>query len=278
MQPIAVLSGDKRQHYIVSYLNNHGYPAYIKTNLDFNDDTSIVCGMPFTKDNEYINCDLYSSYPIDTFIKLLKPGQLVFSGNIPPKTTNALKEKDVKTIDLLDNDYVVWNNAALTAEGLIAQIINNTDYSIQNANVLIIGFGKCGINIASRLQSLNSYVYIYDHTQEHLSFAKSLGYGCIAYEQLYDKLSIFDIVINTVPSQVLQEQHLAVLNNSCSIFDISSKPYGFVKKQIDDKNLSLITCPGIPGKTAPKSAGELIAQSIISYLERNGVNDLRLQR
>ena len=40
--------------------------------------------------------------------------------------------------------------------------------------------------------------------------------------------------------------------------------------------LSLVTCPGLPGKTAPKSAGELIAKSIISYLERTGENGTQL--
>ena len=47
-------------------------------------------------------------------------------------------------------------------------------------------------------------------------------------------------------------------------------------KLVKKYKLSLVTCPGLPGKTAPKSAGELIAKSIISYLERTGENGTQL--
>ena len=48
---------------------------------------------------------------------------------------------------------------------------------------------------------------------------------------------------------------------------------GSIKIYQCKNHLSLITCPGIPGATAPKNAGELIAKSIISYLERTEINE-----
>ena len=100
----------------------------------------------------------------------------------------------------------------LTAEGLIGEIIKNTDFSLNNSKVLILGFGKCGTNIASRLFNLN-----------------------------------------------------------CVLFEIAGYPYGFDKKLSEKYGISLITCSGLPGKTAPKAAGELIAKSIISYLKQKGL-------
>ena len=92
MKNIAVLSGDKRQIYANSYLNNNGFCSYIKNNFDFNEDAYILCGTPFSKDSLYLNCDLYSSFPISTFIALLKPGQTVFAGNISSDVTTSLKK------------------------------------------------------------------------------------------------------------------------------------------------------------------------------------------
>ena len=43
MKPIAVLSGDKRQKYILNYLKTHGYNAYLKSTMDFNNDDILVC-------------------------------------------------------------------------------------------------------------------------------------------------------------------------------------------------------------------------------------------
>ena len=42
MKPIAILSGDKRQKYILKYLKTHGYNAYLKSTMDFNNDAILV--------------------------------------------------------------------------------------------------------------------------------------------------------------------------------------------------------------------------------------------
>ena len=97
MKNIAVLSGDKRQIYANSYLNNNGFCSYIKNNFDINEDAYILCGTPFSKDSLYLNFDLYSSFPISTFIALLKPGQTVFAGNISSDVTTSLKKKNIKS-------------------------------------------------------------------------------------------------------------------------------------------------------------------------------------
>lgn len=272
MNTLAILSGDNRQLFAKEYLNNHNYKAYIKTNFDFNDDSIIVCNTPFTKNEKYINCDFYSSFPIDTFLGLLKPGQIVFGGSIPNWIIEEGTKKGVILIDVLDNDDVVWNNAALTAEGLVAKIIFNTDFALNGSNILILGFGKCGTNIASRLNAFNCRVTIYDHTPVHLSQAQSYGYDILEYSDFNESLKNFDIIINTVPSEIFTDFHMSLLKNECVLFEIASKPYGLNKELVKKYNLSLITSPGLPGVTAPKSAGELIAKSIISYLERTGIN------
>ncbi len=275
MKKFAILSVDKRQQYIKDFLTKSGADAYIKTTMDFNNDDYIVCGTPFSKNNEYLNCDFYSSYPIKTFSSLLKPRQIVFGGNIPKSVIDI---NNVKFVDVLADENVVWNNSMLTAEGLISKIIENTDYSICNSCCLIIGFGKCGTNIASRLQLLGCEVTIYDHTPAHLSQAESFGYKTQVYENLIYNINNFDFIINTVENPVLKQEHFIKIKSTCSIFDIASGNRAFDKELLQKYNLSLITCPGLPGATSPKSAGELIAKSIISYLERNEINGAQFQR
>lgn len=268
MKPIAVLSGDKRQFYIAQYLNRNGYDAYIKTNFDFNDVDCIVCSTPLCKSNGYLNCDFYSSFPIATFINLLN-NQTVFGGNIPEKFVYQSK---IKFVDVLKSSNLVWENGILTAEGLIKDIIEHTDFSIEHSNIFIIGFGNCGINIAKKLSVLGGSITIYDHTQKHLDQAKALGYDAISYQEIISTIEKFDIIINTVPSQELKPVHYEKLSKNCVLFEISSYPYGLDKTLADKNHLSLFTCPGIPGKYSPKNAGELIAKFIISYLERTEIN------
>lgn len=270
MKTFAILSGDRRQYFINEYLNAHNFSSYIKTNFDFNEEQFIVCGTPFTKDGEYLNCDFYSSFPITTFVNLLKPNQTVFGGNIPL----WVKEKacNVTFVDVLKDNDLVLQNAMLTAEGLIAKIIRHTDFSLSGANALILGFGRCGTNIAQKLSSLNCRITIHDHTPLHLTQASALGYSTSDYEHLQECLKDFDLIINTVPTEILTDYHMHLIRSSCVLFEIASKPYGFNKELARKYNLSLITCPAIPGATAPKTAGEFIAKCIISYLERTGIN------
>ena len=270
MKTFSIISGDKRQFYIKEYLKNHGYNAEIITNMDFNNTDFIVAGTPFVKNSEYINCDYYTGFPVDTFLGLLKPKQIVFAGSISEDVMN-LCPKDIKLIDVLRDEDVVWSNAMLTAEGLIGEIIKNTDFSLNNSKVLILGFGKCGTNIASRLFNLNCDVSIYDHTKKHLSQAASYEYKTLEKGDFSTLLNKFDIIINTVPEIIFSEYNMSLLKKSCVLFEIAGYPYGFDKKLSEKYGISLITCPGLPGKTAPKAAGELIAKSIISYLKQKGL-------
>lgn len=270
MDTFSILSGDRRQFYIEKYLKKQGFNASLKTNMDFHDTKYIVGCTPFIKNGEYINCDFYSSFPTDTFFHLLKPGQIVFAGGI----NNDIIEKapdDITFVDVLKDENVVWNNAMLTAEGLIAEMIKNTDFALNGSKILILGFGKCGTNLATRLHALYCNVTIYDHTPKHLSQAESYGYDTLTYDDFALKLNEFDIIINTVPEKIFTDFHMNLLKKSCILFEIASFPYGFDKSLTEKYNLSLITCPGIPGITAPKTAGELIAQSIISYLKQKGL-------
>ena len=270
MSTFSILSGDKRQTFIQQYLKNNGFNAEIKTNMDFKNSDYIIGCTPFLKNGEYVNCDFYSGFPVDTFLKLLKPKQTVFAGSIDNEIIRSAPDF-VTFVDVLKDENVVWNNAMLTAEGLILEIIKNTDFSLSNSNVLILGFGKCGTNIASRLNALNCNVTVYDHTQKHLSQAKSYGYNILEYNDFPLKLNVFDIIINTVPQTVFSEFHMSIIKKTCCLFEIASYPYGLSKNIAEKYNLSLITCPGLPGITAPKTAGELIAQSIISYLKQKGL-------
>lgn len=274
MKKFAVLSGDLRQYYINEYFKKLGLYSELKTNMDFNDYNFIVCSTPFSKDGENINCDYYTSFPITSFTPLLKPWQKVFGGNIPSNIKIAYDETNIDFVDVLEDSHVVWNNALLTAEGLIGKIISSTNFSLNNSNILIFGFGRCGINSALRLKNLGANVTIYDHTKWHLSQAASFGLNIINYENISSKISEFNIIINTVPNKILKDTDYKLINKDCVLFEIASAPYGFNSILAKENQLSLITCPGLPGVTAPKAAGELIAKSIISYLERNGINDL----
>lgn len=268
MKKIAVLSGDKRQASACRYLKENGYDAYLKNNMDFHDDDVILCGTPLLKNGEYLNCDFHSAFPAETFLGLLRKNQYVFAGAIPQEIRTSAQEKGLQLFDLLDVPLLVWNNAYLTAEALVGKIITDTDFSLRKAKVLIIGFGRCGMNLAALLKSFGAEIFVYDHTEVNLARAASFGCRIAEYEQLDTLLPEFRLIINTVPKKILTLKHYQKISRQCVLYDISSSPYGFSKDTASENHLSLYTCPGLPGKYTPQAAGEFIARTIISYMER----------
>ena len=268
MKKIAILSGDKRQTFACDVLKERGFDAYIKNNMDFHDDDFILCGTPFLKNGAYINCDYHSAFPAETFLGLLQKNQVVFAGSVPEKMRSLADKMRLQLYDLLDDPILVWKNAYLTAEALLGKIITETDFSLRNSKVLILGFGRCGMNIASLLKGFDAEISIYDHTAKNLARAASFGYRIAEYGKLHLLLPDCQLLINTVPQKILTLNHYEKINRNCVLYDVSSAPYGLEKENAYRNDLSLHTCPGLPGKYTPQAAGEFIAGTIISYIER----------
>lgn len=266
MHQIGIFAGDLRQRYITAHLQKFGYQAEYLYNFEVS--TVYVIPVPFTRDSQTINAMFKNSLSIDDFSFSLKDGDIIFSGNIPETFYNMVTKKKVAVYDFMKDDDIAWQNAYLTAEGLLAKIIEETPFSLKDKNVLITGFGKCGSLTAKLLSYLFKNVFVYDHTPIHLYQAKANGFITLEYDHLSQYIDNFDIIINTVPNKIFTPKHYAQMNKKCVLFEIASYPFGLDEDIIHKHNLHFITCPGIPGKISPETAGELISQKIIEHLER----------
>lgn len=271
MNTIGILAGDLRQHYIASNLGRAGYNTKYLYSFDYC--SAYVVPVPFTKDGVTLNSMLKDELSIDDFIFSQKKGNIIYGGNIPKDVVQQLNKIGVICHDFLKDSNVVWENAYLTAEGLISQIIEATPFSLKDKNIFIIGYGKCGSIIAKLLAPLCGNIFIYDHTPKHLYELKANGFIPLEHKNIMTYFHDFHIVINTVPAKELNKSHYALANSSCFFFEVASKPFGLDSDIIEAHNLHLITCPGIPGKTSPETAGEIISNNIIEHLERNDINE-----
>lgn len=266
MEHIGILAGDLRQHYITTYLKDSGYNArYLYT---FEESSVYVIPVPFTRDGTTINTMLKNKLTIEDFCFSLKNGDTVFGGNIPASFYSFIADKHINVCDFMADQDIVWQNAYLTAEGLLAKIIEETHFSLRNKNILITGFGKCGSLIAGLLSPLCGKIYVYDHTPIHLSQVKAQGFIPLEYDEISNYIEKFNVIINTVPEKIFTLNHYSHISKKCVLFEIASYPFGFNEDIVKKHNLHLITCPGIPGKVSPETAGELISKKIIEHLER----------
>lgn len=76
-----------------------------------------------------------------------------------------------------------------------------------------------------------------------------------------------DLLVNTVPSLVLDCKTLSALRRDCLVIDIASAPYGTDFACARELGLNVIVPGSLPGKTAPKTAGEIIADAILNIIK-----------
>lgn len=277
---IAVLGGDLRQHYLAEYMVKTGYE--VSSLRDAISDCDWILGpMPFSRDGERLyaaptkpagimpekSAEILpkesAGISLEELAALLRPGQTLVGGGIPERFSAACAGKQVTVIDLMEDEALIRANAALTAEGLLSMLIAQTPFSLTDRRFLILGFGRCGQEIAWLLSGFSAALTAYDHDPKRIDLATLQGFST-------DLSLDYDVIINTIPAQVLTRQQLAQLPPHCMLFDIASAPFGFDLKIARELGLALIRCPGIPGAMMPQTAGELIGKSISERMLSHG--------
>lgn len=167
-------------------------------------------------------------------------------------------------ISYTDSDYFKIRNALPTAEGAIAIAMQNTDFTIAGSKCAVVGYGNIGKCLTDRLIALGANVSVYARREQ--SRAESENRGASAHEtgELYGLDA--DIVFNTVPAPVLSAFELASFKTHPLIIDLASKPGGTDFEAAKSLGLDCIHALSLPGKFAPKTAGEILKDTVIYLL------------
>lgn len=228
----------------------------------------LVCPTPFSKNNlEILN--FKPSEPIQTkdFLENLNKNHIVISTNIPKNVKSFCFEKNIHFEDLMDSNEFAILNAIATAEGAIVESIKNSSFNIHGSSVLVLGFGRCAKILAKKLKSLDANVFVAARKLEDLAFAKSYGYNAINLKNLNEHLPNFDFIFNTIPTEILPYDKIALVKNDCVIIDIASNPGGVCLESCEKLGINAGLYLGLPGKYAPKTSGEIIANIVNNIIE-----------
>ena len=216
---------------------------------------------------EYLNTPLISQkIPAVSVLDMLRYGGTLFGGGLTDSFLSYCSERCAHVFDFFSDEELTLKNAHLTAEGTIEIILRETDGSISGSRVLILGFGRVGKACAKALSALGADITVSARSTAARNDAVALGYRACEFID-YEALEHADVVINTVPRPVLLHSELKHLKTDALILDLASKPYGTDFDAAKELGIKALTAPGLPGKTAPKTAGYLIAEAIIKAME-----------
>lgn len=220
----------------------------------------IISAIPFSTDGIKINTPFSNNeIKIQELADQIK-GKTLIAGNIKEDILEELKSMNIKVIDVMKNEELAILNTIATAEGTIKIIIENTKINIQNSKILILGYGRVGKTLSYKLKGLSAKVTCASNNKEESAWIQANNYEYLQLEQIKDNIEDFDIIINTIPHEVLKKEELQNVKKDSLLIDLASQPGGIDKKEAQKQGLNLLIALGLPGKTSPLSTAKYIKQ------------------
>jgi len=186
----------------------------------------------------------------------------VYGGEQTAEILAQLEQKNISYKNLLNSEVLTVQNAMLTAEGVLALLIQNTDKSIYDLHTLILGGGRVGKAIAVLFSRLGIDVAIANRSENNYAAAYLFCKNAIRLDKLQEKIADYDVIINTIPEQILSDDILKNLADDTLIMEVASVPC------LNTANLSgykfkFLSAPALPGKFSPDTAGKIITEEIL---------------
>ncbi|WP_312815427.1 dipicolinate synthase subunit DpsA [Sedimentibacter sp.] len=278
------IGGDLRQTYLANLLYENGFNVITyrlinstEFNLNTTDDISyamnfsklIITPIPFSKDKKHITDHIQNGNKLtfEEFLLHLKSTHCLIGGNIIKEVIEACNKNNIPYLDLMKVEEIAMFNAIATAEGAIAEAVTKSLGNLHGSKGLVLGYGKTGKVIASKLKALNVDVTVGARSKFALAEAFVNGCDILELDELRSKISEFDYIFNTIPFIVLTKELLSTLSPKITIIDIASLPGGIDYEAAKELNINAYLCLGVPGKYAPLASAEILFNEILPLLK-----------
>lgn len=278
-----IIGGDKRQLMMAKSIVADGYKVYmtgfetidttvgtwIDTTLEntVNNSDVLILPLPITKDNKTLN-STYADRPIylnSDFAGLIS-GKRVYCG-MKSQLLKLCSELDPKLIyDYMLREEFAVQNAVPTSEGAIEIAMREYSGTINGSRCLVIGYGRIGRVLAAMLKGIGAYVTVASRKKQDMAWSHLAGYNAVRSDKLHETGG-FDIVFNTVPYVLLDAHTLAKTCDGAIVIDLASQPGGVDKEAAKRLGIRCTHALSLPGRVAPKAAGEIIKNTVYNMLE-----------
>ncbi len=229
-----------------------------------NNSTAVLLPLPWEKDG-FLNAP-FSKNKI-TFRDITENCETdtVFLGG-------KIKETQSNIIDYSTREDFQIFNAVPTAEGAVEIAIRESKKTLKDSKAVISGYGRIGSYLAELLKAFGTEVWVMARSPKNRAQAVIRGYKAVGFENYEAPLSNADMVFNTVPCRIFSPEQLSILKEDCLIIDLASLPGGVLESDCKKANVKLIRALGLPGKTAPETAGRIIFETAKDILSERGIN------
>lgn len=252
------------------YINDKVHNVDI-TNVNIGKYDVIIFPINGVMENNLIRCR-FNNTPIklpNNFLVGCKKKCVIFSGIPTRDLSNLLDIAGLSCVYMMQDSNVVLENAYPTVEGIIADVINNTEVTLKDSRVLVFGYGNIGKLLVDYLIRLGANVNVSIIREEDKTILDNLGiqnFYSYNRDDLINALSNCDAIINTVPKTVIDDCFIKFINKEAYVLDVASFPYGVDQEVLAEFFIKSKLYLGIPGKIAPKTSGKILLKKISNVM------------
>ncbi len=280
---VAVMGGDARDLVIVEELaasgalvNVAGLPVKVKPGVAVFQEqeeclhgiNALVLPVPGINEDGLIYAPL-ADQPLtltERLISIMPSNIPVFVGVAGQKLVRLMEQKELRLIELMKIDEVAIYNSIPSAEGAIQMAMEMLPITIHGCTAYVLGFGRTGATLARLLGAMGAKTRVAARRKEPLARIAEMNLTPIPFDQLSKSLREADAIFNTVPSMVLTGEILENVSPEAVIIDLASAPGGTDFQAANKLGIKAVLAPGLPGRVAPKTAGRILARTILGFL------------
>ncbi|MBQ8928175.1 MAG: hypothetical protein IJ055_07900 [Oscillospiraceae bacterium] len=234
---------------------------------------ALVLPMPVSDDGVCVNAPLSPQVlPLHSLVPLVREGGTVFGGRFG-KAQEVFDKAGIRTVDYLQEEALSVANAVPTAEGALQILLEEMPRTLCGSRVLVLGYGRIGSRLAHSLHALGARVTVAARRLSDRTHAEAVGCRAVPTAGLAGEVGGFDVICNTVPAVLLTREVLSAVSPDALVLDLASKPGGVDWEAAKALSVRVVWALSLPGRTAPVTAGEIIARTVTDILTEGGNAD-----
>lgn len=278
-----IAGGDLRSVYLAKALAKEGHKVkvfaldaaeipeiieHIEKTEDFKKAENVILPLPCC-DSEGFLKTVFSNKKIklSEILEHLSENTVLMGGILPQEILDFAANNKIKAFDYYRREEFAVRNAALTAEAAAAIVMETLNESISTVPVLILGHGRIGRLLSAILKALDAKVTVAARRYSELAWIRSEGMTPLEFRLLKEEIPKFKVIFNTVPAPVLTKDVLVLADKNAVIIDLASEPCGTDFSAAEELGITAKKALGLPGKFAPKTAGEILKDTVLNILE-----------
>jgi len=204
----------------------------------------------------------------DDLVRRFPPLAPVLVGKARGFLRDLTQRHGLRLVELLDLPEMAILNSIPAAEGAIQMAMERLPVTIHGSRAYVLGYGRTGITLARMLLGIGARTVVAARNPGQLARAWETGHETVPLDALSQKVGNADVVFNTIPALVLTGDVLSRLKAGTVIIDLASAPGGTDFRAAQALGLTAVLAPALPGRVAPRTAGEILARVVLKTLAR----------